>query len=60
MSLCGFSCAFLPLATSYLGTLSPVAETPEHKRVGRRGSGSTAALHLTLPKLSPNLGEESC
>lgn len=31
MSFCGFSCAFLPLSSSYPRTPSPAAETPEHK-----------------------------
>lgn len=43
MSFCGFSCAFLPLSTSHPRTL-------EHKRVGRRGFGSTTALYVTVFK----------
>lgn len=31
MNFCGFSCAFLPLSTSYPGTPSPAAETLEHE-----------------------------
>lgn len=33
----------------------PAAETLEHRRVGRRGSGSITALHVTVSKLTPNM-----
>lgn len=47
MSFCGFGCAFLPFPTSSPRP-SPAAETPEHKRGGRTGSGSTTALRVTV------------